>query len=306
MRWALCGLMAAVVGAASALSALAAAPWTEGPGAKEDFFPIGVWLQDPSLAEKYKAAGINTYIGLWNGPTEEQLAKLKAAGMYVICHQNEVGLKHKDNPMILGWLLPDEPDNAQPNIDLQTKKQNGWGPCVPPAEVMKWYEQAKAADPSRPVLLNLGCGVAYDQWVGRGTGAKQSDYLDYVKACDVVSFDVYPVASLSKKFPEPPLWMVGEGVRRLRKWTDNKKPVWAVIETGPIDDPEHGPTPEQVKQEVRMALENGATGIVYFVHQFKPKMNVHRLLDDPEMLKAVTEINKEITENAATLNAARR
>ena len=39
-----------------------------------NFFPLAVWLQSPNNAAKYKAAGINTYVGLWRGPTEEQLA----------------------------------------------------------------------------------------------------------------------------------------------------------------------------------------------------------------------------------------
>src|SRR5262249_12595813 len=37
------------------------------------FFPIGVWLQSPTRAMSYKAIGINTYVGLWDGPTENQL-----------------------------------------------------------------------------------------------------------------------------------------------------------------------------------------------------------------------------------------
>jgi hypothetical protein len=38
------------------------------------FFPIGVWLQSPANAPEYKAIGINTFVGLWEGPTELQLA----------------------------------------------------------------------------------------------------------------------------------------------------------------------------------------------------------------------------------------
>ncbi len=37
-------------------------------------FPIAVWLQDPANAAKYKSAGINVYVGLWQGPTEEQIS----------------------------------------------------------------------------------------------------------------------------------------------------------------------------------------------------------------------------------------
>jgi hypothetical protein len=34
------------------------------------FFPIGIWMQSPSNAARYKEIGINTYVGLWKGPTE--------------------------------------------------------------------------------------------------------------------------------------------------------------------------------------------------------------------------------------------
>ena len=42
-------------------------------------FPIGVWLQNPANAPRFRAAGINTFVGLWQGPTEAQLDALKAA-----------------------------------------------------------------------------------------------------------------------------------------------------------------------------------------------------------------------------------
>src|SRR5947209_3214611 len=51
------------------------AKWTHGPPASRDYFPIAVWLQSPASAAKFKAAGINLYVGLWQGPTEEQLAE---------------------------------------------------------------------------------------------------------------------------------------------------------------------------------------------------------------------------------------
>jgi hypothetical protein len=58
-----------------------------------------------------------------------------------------------------------------------------------------------------------------------------------------------------------------------------------------------------VKAEVWMSLIHGSKGLVYFVHEWKPKFNEHALLDDPEMLKAVTAINKQIRELAPVLNA---
>ena len=37
---------------------------------------------------------------------------------------------------------------------------------------------------------------------------------------------------------------------------------------------------------------HGSRGLIYFVHQFKPNFNEHALLDDPEMLAAVTAMNQ--------------
>src|SRR3954454_21742163 len=78
-----------------------------------DVFPIAVWLQNPARAADYQAIGINVYVGLWRGPTDDQLAELKKHGMRVICAQNDVGRKHLDDPTVVGWMHGDEPDNAQ-------------------------------------------------------------------------------------------------------------------------------------------------------------------------------------------------
>src|SRR4030095_1946036 len=72
----------------------------DGTPTDPNFFPIAVWVQSPKNASRYKAAGINLYVGLWRGPTPEQIAELEKAGMPVICGQNERGLAQKSNPLI--------------------------------------------------------------------------------------------------------------------------------------------------------------------------------------------------------------
>ncbi len=54
--------------------------WDNGLSRDPSFFPIAVWLQAPRNAKRFREAGINLYVGLWQGPTEEQLAELKAVG----------------------------------------------------------------------------------------------------------------------------------------------------------------------------------------------------------------------------------
>lgn len=289
--------------------------WQTGLWDDPNFFPIAVWLQDPSMATRYKQAGINLYVGLWEGPTEKQLADLQKAGMPVICSQNETGLAHrgdmvrisvgpqdvmKSSTLIAGWMHGDEPDNAQPMKDPKTGKDT-WGPCVPPATVVKWYEDLKKKDDTRPIILNLGQGVANDEWIGRGNGASLKDYETYVKGADIVSFDVYPVAGLPKPDPENYLWYVPTGIDRLIGWTFGKKPVWNCVECTAISGKRKA-TPEQVRSEVWMAIIHGSKGLIYFVHRFQPKFNEHALLDDPPMLAAVTKLNRQIEGLAPVLN----
>jgi hypothetical protein len=274
------------------------AQWEHGPPADEGYFPISVWLQHPKNAGRYKAAGINLYVGLWKGPTGAQLAALKKAGMPVICHQNAVGLKHRDDAIIVGWMHGDEPDNAQKRPDGK-----GYGPPVAPERIVAGYGRMRAADPSRPVLLNLGQGVAWDDWIGRGVRRNHpEDYPLYVKGCDIASFDIYPVVHRSAAVAGK-LWYVARGVERLRKWAGPKRVVWNCIECTRISNTKVKPTPAQVRAEVWMSIIHGSRGLIYFVHQFKPRFIEAALLADKEMTAAVTKINRQVRELAPVINA---
>jgi len=272
--------------------------WENGPLHSADFFPVAVWLQNPARASRYRRAGFNTFVGLWRGPTQNQLEQLKAAGMKVICHQNKLALKYIDDPIIIGWMHGDEPDNAQ---SLGNGK--GYGPPIKPQKIIDDYRKIRSADPTRPVLLNLGQGVAWDGYYGRGVRTNHpEDYLEYVKGCDIVSFDIYPAVH-SKPEVAGNLWYVARGVERLNKWTDGIKPVWNCIECTRINNKQAKATPKQVKCEVWMSLIHGSMGIIYFVHEWQPKFNESALLSDEEMLSAVTEINQQINNLAPVLNS---
>ena len=274
------------------------AKWKNGLDDNESFFPIAVWLQNPRNAARYKAAGFNTYVGLWRGPTAEQLAALKQAGMKVICHQNAVGLAHVDDATIVGWMHGDEPDNAQ-----SLGRGKGYGPPIQPARIISDYHRIRQADPSRPVLLNLGQGVAWDGWHGRGVRTNHpEDYPEYVKGCDIASFDIYPAVH-TKPQVAGKLWYVARGVQRLVEWTGGDKVVWNCIECTRINNPDTKATPHQVRCEVWMSIVHGSMGLIYFVHEWQPKFNEAALLSDPEMLAMVARINGQIAELAPVLNS---
>lgn len=271
--------------------------WAKGPPENPAWFPVGVWLQNPANATRYLDAGFNVYVGLWQGPTAPQLAALSRAGMKVVCRQNEVGMAHVDDPTIIAWMHDDEPDNAQP------LPGGGYGPPVSPAQIVADYQSMRERDPTRPVFLNLGQGVAWDGWYGRGVRTNHpEDYPEYVRGADIVSFDIYPAVHQHEDIAGR-LEFVHEGVLRLTRWAGDGGIVWNIVEASRIDNPATRPTPEQIRAEVWMSLIAGSRGIVYFVHQFEPTFAEASLLEDPELLEAVKQINRQIHSLAPVLNA---
>lgn len=267
-----------------------------------DFFPIAVWAQNPMYASAYKENGINMFISIHGGLDQEKLDNLKKANMKVIAHQNAFGLTRLDEPLIYGWMHGDEPDNAQRN-----RTENKWDPCRDPADIIRDYEKIKKNDPNRPVYLNVGRGVAYTNWIGRGACRGRTDmYMvnnnGYLKGCDIASFDIYPV-NADEKDVEGQLWYVAKGIDNLQEWSNNSKPAWCWIETTRIGEKaKRKPTPAEVKSQVWMALIHGAKGFGYFCHSFVGKTDDAALLHDAEMMRAVKAINEEVTSLARVLN----
>ncbi len=272
-------------------------PWKNGPSKKTDFFPIAVWLQDPSKAKAYKAIGINLYIGLWKGPTSAQLATLAKAKMPVICPQNSVGLKDKNRKQIVGWTQVDEPDNAQ------AIKGAGYGPPIPPRDIQSRYMEMLKKDKTRPIFLNFGQGIANEKYVGRGTRTgKLEDYPIYAKGADILSFDIYPVTS-KYAHVSGKLEYLARGIERLLKAVKNKKPTFTWIECTQINNPTVKPTPAQVRSLVWIALISGVKGFGYFCHEWKPRFREDAMLRDKVMSAAISKINQRVTSLAKALNS---
>jgi hypothetical protein len=268
-----------------------------------DFFPIAVWVQSPSNAAAYKANGINMFIGMWGGLDQKKLNDLKEADVKVICEQDSFGLSNLNESAIYGWMHGDEPDNAQMN-----RKTRKYDPCVDPAIIIKSYGEIKKNDPSRPVYINLGQGVSYLNYIGRGECRGDIDKYKistngYLKGCDIASFDIYPVNNRDAE-TQNNLWYVPKGIDSLISWSNNSKPVWCWIECTKIAERNpRKPTTSEVKSEVWMALIHGAKGFGYFCHSFVPPEDEAALLHDTIMLKAVKAINNQVTSLAAVLNS---
>jgi len=265
--------------------------WSQGFPADPAFFPIGVWMQNPKNAARYQAVGVNHFVGLWQGPTDEQITDAVAAGMHVVCEQAGVWQAHVDSTLIQGWLEADAPDNAQENAD------GSYSPCIEPSATQARYAEMVAADATRPVSLMLGQGVATPDWVGRGdcTG-RTTDYPKYAKGADVLVNYTYPLSN------GHPLELVATGIDNLNRYADFKKPIIADVEASNINGMVR-PTPHELRAEVWMSLISGAVGVQYFCHRFMPDFSETDCLDDADTAAAMTRIDQELLQLAPALNS---
>jgi hypothetical protein len=260
------------------------------------FFPITIWDQAPSTASSYRNIGINLFTGVPGGATD--LPGLHSAGMSSI---PAIGSLSADLPSlyqsdIKGWYQPDEPDDAQRNSTTNT-----WGPCKDPSILVNSYNNAKAVDSARPIIINFGRHAANTSFRDSGSCGLIDPavlYSNYAQGSDIVSFDDYPVTNHTQ------ITEVADGVDHLKAWGGGR-PVWAFLETEQQDTGLGRPTPAQVKVEVWLALTHGAVGIQYYAHAFlgKPQENDAALLSDSVMSAAVGAINAEITRLAPILNS---
>lgn len=280
------------------------AGWTRGLPTDPGFFPIAVWLQGSEHATELAQLGVNVYVGN-NASTDalaaSDLAILKSQGMYAIIGQDSVGLASIDDPTIVGWwMTPDEPDNAQP------ASGGGYGPPVAPSTMVTQYDAYRAADPTRPVWLGLGQGVAYDAWEGRGSNPPPES--GYVPASDIVSFDVYPYNACSGDTNQKAIcdqfWLNAFGVDRLHQWSNRNQAVWTDFETTVINaGTTSGPTPAETVSEVWLALIHSASGICYFIDSWQPSFREDAIFEDAAMVSAVTALNAQIKSLAPELNS---
>ena len=294
-------LTVALVVALSAVPPAVAEAFANGFPAEPGVFPIGVWLQNTRHAGLYKAFGINTFVALWKGPTEVQLSQLAEHGLYAVAEQSPAAMALPHAGVIRAWMQIDEPDNAQ------RLAAGGYGDCVQPDELLRRYEALKTADPTRPVLMNCGQGVANPAWVGRGAVCSRMDHERYYsvasRAADIVSFDIYPAAEERQAHVQGRLDLVAVGVEKLRRWAAPDARVWAFIETTHIKSAERRPTAAEVRAEVWMAIVHGARGIVYFVHEWKPTFREDGMFRYPEVAAEVARTNALIAKLAPALNA---
>jgi hypothetical protein len=160
----------------------------------------------------------------------------------------------------------------------------------------------KARDPSRPVMINFGPGVADPPWIGRGTCTGDEAYYDQaIAGADILSFDIYPAGTDVPRV-KGKLEYVAAGVANLVRRASSGQQVWTAIETSALD-PMRPVRAEEVRSEVWMALIHGARGITYFTHEFAPAFREDAIFRHPDVVAEVTQINRLVKSLAPVLNA---
>ena len=280
------------------------APWAHGPPNDPAYFPVGVWAQAPRNIEAYQELGVNLYVSLHGGPTEEQLTALRDAEMHAITALNDYArsLLAEESELldvVVAWMHRDEPDNAQ------AAAGGGYGPPVATDEIQRLGDEWREIDPTRPVYLNLGWAVGWDGWYGRGVRTNHpEDYPEYIKGTDIVSFDIYPGSMEPGSAISDEHWRVAWGTQRLRDWAEPEQIVWTILECSAISS--HGQvSPTELRAQVWMSIIHGATGIVWFTHVFDEDGYVtdSAILRDEELRPVVHEVNHRLHELAPVINS---
>jgi hypothetical protein len=273
-------------------------------------------MQDPKKMENglnnatnFKNIGVNVFVGLWAWPPDTgELSTLAAAGVDVIAGgTSDIAtiLSHPKANAVKGYQLYDEPD--MPNTSAG---------CSPPGSLQSMATAARSADPTRPVHINFGKGVAIPGWfIG---GANCSSNVDqqatsYLQSCDICSADYYAITDPYERPHCAPdcLWRYGATVDRVRALTNYQKPVWNFIETEDCCSrtAPTRPTAAQVKSAVWLSIIHGALGIEYFCHQFyDPVSHVSALITDACLVDAtmaanLRTIDAQIAQLAPVLNS---
>lgn len=179
-----------------------------------------------------------------------------------------------------------------------------WVPRATPERTMEEYQRIRLADPSRPVFMTF-TGYFHPHFGKWSDQERQSLYPAYIRATDVVGFDIYPIYGWNK-----PEWihLVYEATAQLTELA-GQRPVYAWIETskggqytGELDR-QKDVTPEHIRAEVWMAICGGATAIGYFTHIWKPS---YRQFGVPEENQAaLRDINEQLTRLAPAVLAKR-
>ena len=160
-------------------------------------------------------------------------------------------------------------------------------------QVADYEKTVKALDPHRPLLMTVTGDFTNDPILYNWYTHEQANktYPSYLKHADVVGFDNYPIYGWNR--PDKLYW-VSQGVRELRGYAGQEKPVYEWIETQPgyFNGPGKPCTGVEIRNEVYQAIIAGATAIGYFTHRFQPTFAEFGVPEENQ--RDILAINKQL------------
>ena len=294
-----CTIRIALIPISISVGTASAAPL---PGQPATYFPIGVFYQPafPSATTSFQGwvgRGVNTLVGHETQGTvniADYDTQAVAAGLKLIREATNTPATDT-SPNVIAWMLhnADEPED---------------NPNITPAQLNAEYTALKAANPTRPILMNFAGAHMINGFAGHtwATPLTQADYAPFLASADWVAQDVYPVTGWIKT-DSPSLAAPGFATSVLRNWSGNK-PAFTYIETSnqrllTNDYPqfrERGVTPAEFRAEVWDSIIQGTRGIIYF-----PQM-LNGFQYDGTPINVAVEMTKQnaiITGMATALNS---
>jgi len=254
-------------------AALAPAQAATVPPQLRDFFPIGVWVPPPYAYATWQARGANTMVGI-GFDLEGSIAQANTLGLHMIREPRANPADDANEPLLLGWAQPDEPDGIYSQI--------------PYAQIQSTYAGWKSIAPNRPVFINFVGDLNQYDLVTSESG--NTWYMKYVQGADWICADKYPVNQGITNFA-----VMGQTMDHLQTLAGTK-PIFAFIESSDFDttDAFPGPSPAQLRAEMWEVIVHGARGIWFFPERITPTF-----LFDATPANVVTEM----TQQNATITA---
>ncbi|MBX4212472.1 beta-galactosidase [Candidatus Pacearchaeota archaeon] len=233
-------------------------------------FIIGVWAPREADLVVWKERGINMPITPRPEPQLSSITRatysleVKNRGMQVMMEVAGGNIALIDSKMesfndgtFIGWMQRDEPDLQTHLLRYPNGSFDVEGSI---REYINHYKELKKISPNTPVLGNFAGWEVLNMY--KSAAVTKSDwYRRMFEAADWLSADAYIMNT--GRFSRMDL--IGEYLDKIQAIAPGK-PVMAFIESSDqkVDLKGRGPTPQEMKAEIWLAVIHGAKGIFYF------------------------------------------